>query len=195
MHCVVSWSCALLVGGSKHSTLWSAESCCDVRGPEQLARSEEGQGGMQKQEGTISEDGRAALREMMKEGLGDHILMLRLFQVLFPHMPASSEAHSPSFQVSRSASLWALDASVLFRHPSTPAMRCPVLALQAWEESGWSVKWCKGMGLDARGMHFAREVRKQLVELCAKSGIEQGGPPTTAEDSRAAKRRRRSPGV
>ncbi len=39
----------------------------------QLLRNEAG--------GELSEQGRAALAELMKEGLGDHILMLRIFQV------------------------------------------------------------------------------------------------------------------
>lgn len=32
-------------------------------------------------QGGLSEQGRAALAAMMEEGLGDHILLLRLFQV------------------------------------------------------------------------------------------------------------------
>ncbi|EIE25953.1 putative ATP-dependent RNA helicase [Coccomyxa subellipsoidea C-169] len=76
-------------------------------------------------QGELSEQGRAALAELMKEGLGDHILMLRIFQ--------------------------------------------------AWERNSFSSKWCKDMGLDVRGMHFAREVRKQLADLGSCKSQARGG--------------------
>ena len=63
-------------------------SLCD-RGPVQLVRGDEeprgrqksGSGGRGGQGGGLSEAGREILSGYMKEGLGDHILLLRLFQV------------------------------------------------------------------------------------------------------------------
>lgn len=34
--------------------------------------------------------------------------------------------------------------------------------LQAWERTGFSAKWTREVGLDGRGMRFARDVRRQL---------------------------------
>ncbi|BDA44197.1 ATP-dependent RNA helicase DHX8 [Coccomyxa sp. Obi] len=121
------------------------------RGPVQLLRNEADARG---KTGGLSEQGRATLAEMMAEGLGDHILMLRLFQ--------------------------------------------------GWERSGFSSKWCKDLGLDVRGMHFAREVRKQLADLLAHVGSKVLPEESVAcaktiatgtKDSREAKRKRPSAGV
>ncbi len=56
---------------------------CD-RGPVQLLRNETDARGKM---GGLSEQARATLAEMMAEGLGDHILMLRLFQVRIQNIP------------------------------------------------------------------------------------------------------------
>jgi len=55
------------------------------RGPEQLARGEQGAGRPGREQPAparqgLPESGRKQLRELMKEGLGDHVLYLRLFQ-------------------------------------------------------------------------------------------------------------------
>ena len=54
---------------------------CVPRGPEQIASGRvdqrEGKAGAAQ---TVSEAGRAMLADLMKEGLGDHILLLRLYQ-------------------------------------------------------------------------------------------------------------------
>ena len=60
------------------------------------------------------------------------------------------------------------------------------------------------MGLDVRGMHFAREVRKQLADLLAHAGSKVLPAASVAcartiandaEDIREAKRRRHSAGA
>lgn len=53
------------------------------RAPEQLARGDQGAGrlgGREQQRPGIPESGRKQLKELMAEGLGDHVLYLRLFQ-------------------------------------------------------------------------------------------------------------------
>jgi hypothetical protein len=47
------------------------------RGPEQLARGQADRSGA----APISEAGRKMLTDLMREGLGDHVLLLRLYQV------------------------------------------------------------------------------------------------------------------
>ncbi len=47
------------------------------RGPQQVLRGDEGKGG----QSALPEHARAELAHMLKEGLGDHILLLRLYQV------------------------------------------------------------------------------------------------------------------
>ena len=34
--------------------------------------------------------------------------------------------------------------------------------MQAWQRTGFSAKWAHEVGLDSRGMRFARDVRRQL---------------------------------
>lgn len=34
--------------------------------------------------------------------------------------------------------------------------------MQAWQRTGFSGKWAHEVGLDSRGMRFARDVRRQL---------------------------------
>ena len=41
--------------------------------------------------------------------------------------------------------------------------------MQAWEQNNFSPKWCRDMRLDARGMNFAREVRRQLTDLVKRA--------------------------
>ena len=47
------------------------------RGPQQVFRGDEGKG----KQSALPENARATLGQMLKEGLGDHILLLRLYQV------------------------------------------------------------------------------------------------------------------
>lgn len=47
------------------------------RGPQQVLRGDEGKG----KQSALQENARLALAQMLKEGLGDHILLLRLYQV------------------------------------------------------------------------------------------------------------------
>ena len=47
------------------------------RGPQQVLRGDEGKG----KQSALPEQARAALGQMLKEGLGDHVLLLRLYQV------------------------------------------------------------------------------------------------------------------
>ena len=47
------------------------------RGPQQVLRGDEGKG----KQSALPDSARAALGQMLKEGLGDHILLLRLYQV------------------------------------------------------------------------------------------------------------------
>jgi ATP-dependent RNA helicase DHX8/PRP22 len=37
-----------------------------------------------------------------------------------------------------------------------------MLPMQAWERTSFSAKWAQEVGLDSRGMRFARDVRRQL---------------------------------
>ena len=91
------------------------------RGPTQLVRGEDAparqrqradKGGQhQGQKGGLSEEGREHPgRNFMKEGLGDHILLLRLFQVLLPFLscllpwgrlqkPTGAASRRPSFDL------------------------------------------------------------------------------------------------
>ena len=47
------------------------------RGPQQVLRGDEGKG----KQRALPENARVTLAQMLKEGLGDHILLLRLYQV------------------------------------------------------------------------------------------------------------------
>jgi ATP-dependent RNA helicase DHX8/PRP22 len=73
----------------------------------------------------ISQHGRYLLNEMMVDGLGDHILLLRLWQ--------------------------------------------------GWTAAGCSTEWCRELGVDARAMRFARDVRRQLENVMMSGGGGGGG--------------------
>ena len=53
---------------------------------------------------------------------------------------------------------------------------------QGWIQSGQSARWAQEMGLDMRGLRFARDVQKQLVEIAGSDGR-----ALLADDSRPAK--------
>jgi len=80
---------------------------CGGKGPEQVLNDP---GAL-----PVDESGRHLLEDMMEDGFGDHILLLRLYR--------------------------------------------------AWEGSGCSVDWCRRIGVDARSMRFARDVRRQLERI------------------------------
>ncbi len=42
--------------------------------------------------------------------------------------------------------------------------------MQAWEQTNFSAKWVREVGLDARGMRFARDVRRQLEAATGADG-------------------------
>jgi len=42
--------------------------------------------------------------------------------------------------------------------------------LQAWERTGFSQPWARELGLDTRGMRFARDVRRQLESIAGPDG-------------------------
>lgn len=42
--------------------------------------------------------------------------------------------------------------------------------MQAWEEAGGSVQWCRERGADVRGLRFARDVRRQLEGIVKEDG-------------------------
>lgn len=44
------------------------------------------------------------------------------------------------------------------------------MARQGWEAAGFNAKWAREVGLDTRGLHFAREVRRQLAGMMASAG-------------------------
>ena len=52
------------------------------RGPEQIVRQHRGDAKRDASGSSVTAEGRAELSEAMRDGLGDHILLLRLFQVL-----------------------------------------------------------------------------------------------------------------
>ena len=45
-----------------------------------------------------------------------------------------------------------------------------IVVLQAWERTGFSQPWARELGLDARGMRFARDVRRQLESIAGPDG-------------------------
>lgn len=53
---------------------------------------------------------------------------------------------------------------------------------QGWVRTGESARWAHEMGLDLRGLKFARDVRKQLVEIAGPDG-----KALLSEDLRPAK--------
>ena len=70
---------------------------------------------------------------------------------------------------------------------------------QAWERTGWSAEWCRELGLDLRGMRFAKDVRRQLEAIAGPSGatlthsaarVPSGAAVPDAPVERSCKRRR-----
>ena len=142
------------------------------RGPQQVLRGDEGKG----KQSALPETARAALGQMLKEGLGDHVLLLRLYQV---SVTAPSELDdgllcpSPSYPEQRHLYRWAARQS---------------FAMQAWEQNNFQPRWCRDMRLDVRGMNFAREVRRQLTDLVKKASFLPNGE--LAPQGKSSKRKR-----
>ena len=65
--------------------------------------------------------------------------------------------------------------------------------MQGWEQNNFSVKWCREMRLDTRGMSFAREVRRQLTDLVKRADFLPDRELATNGNS--GKRKRDSEGV
>ena len=42
--------------------------------------------------------------------------------------------------------------------------------MQAWQEHSFSGDWAKEVGLDVRGLRFARDVRRQLESITGPNG-------------------------
>ena len=58
--------------------------------------------------------------------------------------------------------------------------------LQAWEHTGFDNDWAKSLGLDVRGLRFARDVRRQLEGITGFDGsalTAGGGSEEGAEES------------
>ena len=75
------------MGRASTATLKQLQGCC--RGPEQIVRGDQGQRPGKKSQfrpGSASERGRATLGSLMSEGLGDQVLLLRLYQVCSSHL-------------------------------------------------------------------------------------------------------------
>ncbi len=87
------------------------------KGPEQLILANDTNNTSHQQ---LGQHAKFLLNEMMVDGLGDHILLLRLWQ--------------------------------------------------AWNAAGCSPEWCREMGIDARAMRFARDVRRQLENVMRGGG-------------------------
>ena len=71
--------------------------------------------------------------------------------------------------------------------------------MQAWERAGWAAEWCRELGLDLRGMRFAKDVRRQLETIAGPDGasllkaaerVPDGAAAPDAPGERARKRRR-----
>lgn len=81
---LLTWAASLChISGAP--CLTCARAAARLRGPEQLARGEQGAGRPGREQPAparqvLPESGRKQLRELLKEGLGDHVLYLRLFQ-------------------------------------------------------------------------------------------------------------------
>lgn len=81
---LLTWAASLChISGAP--CLTCARAAARRRGPEQLARGEQGAGRPGREQPAparqvLPESGRKQLRELLKEGLGDHVLYLRLFQ-------------------------------------------------------------------------------------------------------------------
>jgi hypothetical protein len=67
------------------------------------------------------------------------------------------------------------------------------VAAQAWERTGFSIPWCKDVGLDVRGMRYARDVRRQLEGIALLSGKTLGDAASRGElrDSPEGHKRKR----
>ena len=44
------------------------------------------------------------------------------------------------------------------------------LPLQAWQEAGCSLEWCREVGVDGRSVRFARDIRQQLERIIGPDG-------------------------
>lgn len=73
------------------------------------------------------------------------------------------------------------------------------VGVQAWERTGWAAEWCRELGLDLRGMRFAKDVRRQLETIAGPDGasllkaderVPGGAAAPDAPGERAHKRRR-----
>ena len=124
---------------------------------------------------TVSEAGRAMLADLMKDGLGDHILLLRLYQVHNPYVCRSAGTALLLQTLPLTSLLLAVDActptgSADLSTGQRAAEGKLALVLQAWERTGFSQPWARELGLDTRGMRFARDVRRQLESIAGLEG-------------------------
>lgn len=56
-----------------------------------------------------------------------------------------------------------------------PARDLACLAdLQAWQQAGGSIDWCRDLGVDGRSMRFARDIRQQLARIIGERGMGWG---------------------
>lgn len=148
----------------------------------------------------ISAQGRELLKELQQEGLGDHILLLRLYEAscgrrrrqacrdgrrwrgtsaaapLAPAAPRSSG--NPASQPRVRLSAWPVPHRCAPRlaRPSRPPS-----PMQAWQAAGASIDWCRDLGVDGRSMRFARDIRQQLERII--------GPDGSGFDGAAGRRR------
>lgn len=72
------------------------------------------------------------------------------------------------------------------------------MGVQAWERAGWAAEWCRELGLDLRGMRFAKDVRRQLETIAGPDGasllkaaerVPSGAAAPDVPGGRARKRR------
>ena len=78
-------------------------------------------------------------------------------------------------------------------------LRPASMGVQAWERTSWAAEWCRELGLDLRGMRFAKDVRRQLETIAGADGasllkaadrVPGGAAAPDAPGERARKRRR-----
>lgn len=75
-------------------------------------------------------------------------------------------------------------------HPITVPDTCKPLSLtgmheQGWEAANFSQRWAREAGLDARGVHFAREVRTQLARMMVADAAPAKLPQGSASSAKA----------
>lgn len=138
----------------------------------------------------------------MQEGLGDHILLLRLYEVGRPAPAAAGLAvreqaerrflfadaepflslqQKSLAQAGRSQGAGApvgvlLRAAQAPRPLTRPEGPCLPCHLQAWQQAGGSIDWCRDISVDGRSMRFARDIRQQLARIIGKGGSGSAGP-------------------